>query len=45
MPLKEVGLYVMYLIHKTDDSTITEDWTTRDDVEGLRNSLVGWEPR
>lgn len=45
MPLKETGLYFIYLIHQNDDPTVTEDWTTRDSVEIFRKEVTGWEPR
>jgi hypothetical protein len=45
MPLKEAGLYLIYLIHHEDDPMTTEDWTTHDDVEQLRKEVAGWEPR
>ncbi|KAF8590084.1 FAD/NAD(P)-binding domain-containing protein [Ramaria rubella] len=44
MPLKETGIYVIYLIHP-QDAAVTEDWTTHDSVEKLQNDVVGWEPR
>ena len=46
MPLKEAGLYVIYLIHAEEvGSTATESWTSRDNVEMFRKEVLGWEPR
>ncbi|KAF8510993.1 FAD/NAD(P)-binding domain-containing protein [Hysterangium stoloniferum] len=45
LPIKEAGLYVVYLLHPSDIADSNEDWTTSDSVELYRKQVEGWEPR